>query len=114
MTRQALAQDWGLQPERTVLAWTRTALAASTSSVVLLLRDRDVVNLLHDPARLVVGGLAVVVAMGASGLGLRRRRELAVNPLPPFARARRKIMTVGVAVVFLSVLVVVYLLIVCG
>jgi uncharacterized membrane protein YidH (DUF202 family) len=114
MTRQALAQDRGLQSERTLLAWTRTALAGSTSGVVILLRDRDVANLVHHPARLVVGGLALVVAAGALALGLRRRRELAVQPLPRSAPARQGIMSVGVAVVFLSVLVVIYLLIARG
>ena len=85
MPRQALAQDRGLQPERTVLAWTRTALAGSASGVVVLLRDRDVADFLHNPARLFVGGLAMAIAVGAFGLGLRRRRELAMKPLAPFA-----------------------------
>lgn len=111
MSRQALAQDRGLQTERTALAWTRTALAGLASGVVVLLRDRDVAGLVHHPARLVVGGLAMVLAVAVFGLGLRRRHELAVNPLPPRAPARGKILSVGVAVVLGSVLVVTYLLI---
>lgn len=111
MTHQTLTQDRGLQSERTLLAWTRTALGGSTSGVVVVLRDRDVANLAHHPARLFVGGLAMVVAATALVLGLRRRRELAVKPLGRSAPARRDILSVGVLVVFLSVLVVVYLLI---
>jgi uncharacterized membrane protein YidH (DUF202 family) len=114
MTRQTLGQDRGLQSERTVLAWTRTALAISASGVVVLLRDRDVVNLPHNPAGLLVGGLAMLVAVGVFGLALLRRRELALKPMPPSACARRNIISVGVAVVLLSVLVVVYLLIARG
>jgi uncharacterized membrane protein YidH (DUF202 family) len=109
MIRQPLAQDRGLQPERTALAWTRTTLAVATSGVLILLRDRNVFDLLHDPARLVVGGLAMVVAVGVFGLGLRRRRELAVRPIPSSTTARRNITGVGVSVALLSALIVVYL-----
>jgi uncharacterized membrane protein YidH (DUF202 family) len=114
MTRQTVAQDRGLQSERTVLAWTRTALAVSASGVVILLRDRDVANLPHHPARLFAGGLALLVSVGVFGTALLRRRELAVTPISPSVRARRNILSVGVAMVLLSVLVVVYLLIARG
>jgi hypothetical protein len=76
--------------------------------VLILLRDRNAFDLLHDPARLVIGGLAMVVAGGVFGLGLRRRRELAVKPIPSSA-TRRNITGVGVAVALLSALIVVYL-----
>jgi uncharacterized membrane protein YidH (DUF202 family) len=109
MTRQPSAQDHGLQRERTALAWTRTTLAVATSGVLILLRDRNVFDLLHDPTRLVIGGLAMVVAAGVFGLGLRRRRELAVRPVPTSTTARRKITSVGVSVALLSALIVVYL-----
>ena len=109
MTRQPVAHDRGLQRERTALAWTRPSLAVATSGVLILLRDRNAFDLLHDPARLVVGGLAMVVAMGVFGLGLRRRRALAVKPLPSSATDRRNITSVGVAVAILSALIVVYL-----
>ena len=114
MSRQALARDRGLQPERTALAWTRTALAVSASGVVVLLRHRDVANLAHNPTRLLVGGAALVVAVAAFGLALRRRRELTVKPLAPSAAARRHIMSIGVALVLWSALVVMYLLIAPG
>ena len=111
MTRQALAQDRGLQPERTALAWTRTALAGLTSGAVVLLRDRDLASLLHNPWRLLVGGVAMTVAADTFGLGLRRRRDLATKPAGSSGPARRDITTIGVAVIVLSVLVVTYLLI---
>jgi uncharacterized membrane protein YidH (DUF202 family) len=110
MIRQPSAQDRGLQRERTALAWTRTTLAVATSGVLLLLRDRNALDLLHDPARLVIGGLAMAVAVAVFGLGLRRRRELAATPLPSSAIPRRNITSVGVAVAILSALIVVYLL----
>jgi uncharacterized membrane protein YidH (DUF202 family) len=109
MTRQPLAQDRGLQRERTALAWTRTTLAVATSGELILLRDRNAFDLLHDPARLVTGGLAMVVAVGVFWLGLRRRRELAVKPIPSSGTARRNITGVGVSVALLSALIVVYL-----
>jgi|ERR1700744_619793 uncharacterized membrane protein YidH (DUF202 family) len=105
-----MTEDRGLQPERTSLAWTRTALAGSTSAVALLLRDRDVAELLHSPARLCVAGVAAVIASAAFGTGLWRRRELATTPPPSAARARRHITSVGVSVVLLSVLVLILLL----
>lgn len=51
----------------------------------------------------------MVVAVGVFWLGLRRRRELAVKPIPSSGTARRNITGVGVSVALLSALIVVYL-----
>ncbi|WP_442791173.1 DUF202 domain-containing protein [Mycobacterium sp. Aquia_216] len=111
MPREEVTRDPGLQPERTALAWTRTALAGSTAGAVIVLRDRDVASLLHSPARLCIGGTAIVVALCTFGLGWRRRRQLAAQSHPPAAPARRDIIGVAVAVTLLSTLVLLYLLI---
>jgi hypothetical protein len=79
--------------------------------MVILLRDRDIVTLLNHPARLLVGGAALVVAVGTFGLGLWRRRELTMRPLGASAPARRRMITVGFSVVILSVLITAYLLV---
>jgi hypothetical protein len=79
--------------------------------MAILLRDRDAVTLLNHPARLLVGGAALVVAVGTFGLGLRRRRELTTRPLRASALARRRIITVGFSLVILSVLITAYLLV---
>lgn len=114
MSPETSDRDHGLQAERTALAWTRTALAGSTSGVVVLLRDRDIATLLHHPGRLLVGGIALSVAACAFGLGVRRRHELAGKLTPRPAPVRREIVSVGVAVVLLSVLVTAYLLMAPG
>ena len=109
MTRQALAQDRGLQPERTSLAWTRTSLAVVVSGGLVLLKDRDVAHLFDHPGRTAVGGLAIAVAVTLFLVGVRRRRMLSDNRPAVHSTARREILGAGAAVLVLTALVVAHL-----
>ena len=67
----------GLQPERTHLAWERSALGFLASGALLLLRSRGPLPL----ARALLAGAALVLALLVAGLGLRRAQQTRVPVL---------------------------------
>jgi uncharacterized membrane protein YidH (DUF202 family) len=109
VTSLALAQDRGLQPERTALAWTRTSLAVVVSGGLVVLKDRDVVHLFDHPARMAVGAVVAAVAAAVFLIGVRRRRMLSARPAATHIAARRAVLGAGAAVLALTALVVTYL-----
>ncbi|WP_457031967.1 DUF202 domain-containing protein [Kitasatospora sp. P5_F3] len=65
-------RDPGLQPERTLLAWSRTALVLTVNAALVLrtgLADRQ-------PELVALGALLALAACGTYGFGLHRRRRL--------------------------------------
>jgi uncharacterized membrane protein YidH (DUF202 family) len=98
-----------LQPERTVLAWTRTSLAVLVNGVLLLIRDPLVAREHPQPAGAVVGVVAIVGAVVVYLIGVQRQRALCVRPLPRMVTARTAVTVTGVTIIALMSIVVVYL-----
>jgi uncharacterized membrane protein YidH (DUF202 family) len=90
--------DRGAQPERTVLAWTRTSLAVLANGVLLLIRDPVMAREHPQPAGVVLGAAAVVAAAVVYLIGVRRQRALCVRPLPRSTTARRAVTVAGVMI----------------
>jgi uncharacterized membrane protein YidH (DUF202 family) len=110
MTREALANDRGLQPERTALAWTRTSLAVVVSGALLLFKDREIGHLGEHPVQLVVGVAASAVALVVFALGVRRRKTIQGRPRTFRTSGRPEVMVAGASIILLTALVVAYLL----
>jgi uncharacterized membrane protein YidH (DUF202 family) len=108
MTRQALAQDRGLQAERTALAWNRTGLAIATSGVLVLLRNADTFNRGLDVPRVAIVIAVAALAAAVWGFGAHRRRQLAQGRY----WSMHYLPVVGLAVVAEGVLILTYLMVI--
>lgn len=69
----------GLQPERTSLSWTRTALAAFANGVLLLIKNDQAGS---QFLRLAGAGLAFALGLFMIWVSHYRQRALAQRPLP--------------------------------
>lgn len=101
-----VAQDRGLQAERTALAWNRTALAIATSGVLVLLRNVDTFRGGHNATRIVLVAAVAVLAAVVCRVGASRRRQLAQGHYS----GMRYLPAVGLAVIAEGVLVLMYLM----
>ncbi|AHH19489.1 putative membrane protein [Nocardia nova SH22a] len=93
------AADPGLQPERTALSWTRTALAVAANALLAVGRD-----LLTEPDRwhpltVAAAAFALVTALAVWSTGRGRTRKLADDAVPQ--RVSRPILVTGCATVAL-------------
>ncbi|MEW2502141.1 MULTISPECIES: DUF202 domain-containing protein [unclassified Amycolatopsis] len=69
----------GAQPERTGLAWRRTALSAAACAVLLM-----GASLRHDgPWDLIPAVFAALTALALAAIGRHRERSLRTDPEPP-------------------------------
>ncbi len=100
-----VAQDRGLQAERTALAWNRTALAIATSGVLVLLRNVDTFRGGHNATRIALVAAVAVLAAVVCRIGVSRRRQLAQGHYS----GMRYLPAVGLAVIAEGVLVLMYL-----
>ena len=88
----------GLQPERTVLAWTRTSFALLANGALLTVKN------LHGAAglpRLIPALLAAAAAVCTYVIALQRQRTLEQRPIPMRITPRRQVYIVGIAVLVL-------------
>ncbi len=88
----------GLQPERTVLAWTRTSFALLANGALLTVKN------LHGAAglpRLIPALLAAAAAACTYMIALQRQRTLEQRPMPARITARRQVYIVGASVMLL-------------
>lgn len=73
-------RDPGLQPERTALAWDRTALALAANAALVVRSGLQA----HNAALLSAGVVLLGLAVALTGVGLFRRRQLAsARPAAP-------------------------------
>ena len=88
----------GSQPERTMLAWTRTSFALLANGALLTIKN------LHGGeglARLIPALLAATAAASTYVIALQRQRTLEQRPIPARITPRRQVYIVGIAVLVL-------------
>lgn len=71
--------DPGLQPQRTSLAWSRTALALGVNALLVLRAGVQS----GDALLFTLGGLAALHAVAIATLAIHRKHQLARHPCAP-------------------------------
>jgi uncharacterized membrane protein YidH (DUF202 family) len=88
----------GLQPERTVLAWTRTSFALLANGALLTVKN---LHGARDLPRLIPALLAATAAACTYLIAVQRQRTLAQRPMPIRISPRRQVYVVGIGVLIL-------------
>ena len=88
----------GLQPERTLLAWTRTSFALLANGALLTIKNLHSANGLSG---LIPALLAAIAASCTYLIALQRQRTLERRPIPAQINPRRQVYIVGLAVMVL-------------
>lgn len=81
--------DPGLQPQRTALAWNRTALAMAANALLVMRAGLQE----SDAPLLLLGLLVALMAACLVGVGARRRRQLADSHAPRAAEGSLMLLT---------------------
>ncbi len=92
----------GLQAERTLLSWDRTALGLLGTSALLLFRDAHSLG----TARLVLAGAALLLAVLCALAGRRRAKQIGRPGTATVPAARLEVAVLGTSVAALGVVVI--------
>jgi putative membrane protein len=96
----------GLQAQRTLLAWERTALGLLANGALLLLRSHDLTRL---PT--LIPAAATALALIVSVIGLRRRHRIDQSPGSTVPEPSTEVLLLGLCVTALGLLAIVAILI---
>ena len=97
----------GLQAERTLLSWERTALGLLANGALLMLRGTG----LTGPLILFPAGAALVLSVIATVIGLHRRRQIGTGADGTVAAPSIEVLVLGAGVTTVGLLTLVAILI---
>lgn len=97
----------GLQAERTLLSWERTALGLLANGALLMLRGAG----LTGPPILLPAGAALVLSVIATVIGLHRRRQIGPGTAGTVAAPSIEVPVLGAGVTIVGLLALVAILI---